>query len=58
MSVCSFGDKVYSLTANNLQLDFSAVPADATGEIEVPVVLDADYCWIDSSYSVKVKIIK
>lgn len=58
VSVCSFGDKVYSLTANNLQLDFSAVPADATGEIEVPVVLDADYCWIDSSYSVKVKIIK
>ncbi len=58
ISVCSFGDKVYSLTTNDLQLDFSAVTADATGEIEVPVVLGVDYCWIDSGYTVKVKIIK
>lgn len=58
VSICSFGDKVYSLTANDLQLDFSAVPADATGEIEVPVVLGADYCWIDGMYSVKVRIIE
>ncbi len=58
VSVCSFGDKVYSLTANDLQLDFSAVSADATGEIDVPVVVDADYCWIDTPYSVKVRIIR
>ena len=58
VSVCSFGDKVYSLTANDLQLDFSAVSADATGEIDVPVVVGADYCWIDTPYSVKVRIIR
>lgn len=58
ISVCGFGDKVFSLTTSDLQLDFSAVPADASGEIEVPVVLDADYCWIESDYSLKVKIIK
>ena len=58
ISVCGFGDKAYSLTTNDLQLDFSAVTEDATGEIEVPVVLGADYCWIDGNYSVKVKIIK
>ena len=61
MSVCGFGDKVYSVTRDNLRLDFSAVSADASGEIEVPVVLVEDYCWIDSApeeYTAKIRIIR
>lgn len=58
IGVCSFGDKAYSLTTNDLQLDFGAVSADVAGEIEVPVVLGADNCWIDGEYKIKVRIIK
>ena len=61
VSVCGFGDKVYSVTRDNLRLDFSAVSADASGEIEVPVVLVEDYCWIDSApeeYTAKIRIIR
>ncbi len=61
VEICGAGDKVYAVTAEDLLLDFSAVSADATGVIEVPVVLNKDACWLDGSpsdYTVKVRIIR
>ena len=62
-SVFVFGtsETVYSVSAQDLQLDFSSVAADASGIVEVPVVLGKDSCWLDGAptdYTVKVRIIK
>lgn len=61
VGVFGASENVYSVSAQDLQLDFSSVAADATGVIEVPVILGRDSCWLDgepSDYTVKVNIIR